>query len=71
MSSVLDVIVWALAGVGAFCLLMLVVLYAAFRLLRAAVRRAAVEQAKANDRMDALIKQHMGYIETTTPDKAN
>jgi len=71
MSTALDIIIYALAGVGAFCLLMLVVLYAAFRLLRAAVRRAAVEQAKANDRMDALIKQHMGDIETTTPDKAN
>lgn len=63
MSSVLDVIVWALAGVGAFCLLGLAVLYAAFRLLRAAVHRWEREQTKLNERMDAIIREHAGEME--------
>lgn len=57
MSTVADIILWALAGVGAFCLLGLLVLYTAFRLLKAAVKRAETEQARVNERMDAIIKQ--------------
>ena len=59
MSTALDIIIYALAGVGAFCLLGLAVLYAAFRLLKAVVRRAELEQAKANERMDAIMRQHI------------
>lgn len=56
--TVADIIIYALAGVGAFCLLGLAVLYAAFRLLKAVVRRAELEQAKANERMDAILREH-------------
>jgi hypothetical protein len=34
------------------------VLYAAFRMLKAVVRRAELEQAKANERMDAILREH-------------
>ena len=57
--TAINIVLWALAGVGAFCLLGLAVLYAAFRLLKAAVRRAELEQAKANERMDAIMRQHI------------
>ena len=63
MSTALDIIIYALAGVGAFCLLGLAVLYAAFRLLKAVVRRAELEQAKANERMDAIMRQHISGSE--------
>jgi len=60
--TVADIIIYALAGVGAFCLLGLLVLYAAFKLLKAAVRRAEIEQAKANERMDAILREHATYL---------
>ncbi len=61
--TVADIIIYALAGVGAFCLLGLAVLYAAFRLLKAAVHRWEREQTKLNERMDAIIREHAGEME--------
>ena len=61
--TAINIGLWALAGVGAFCLLGLAVLYAAFRLLKAVVRRAELEQAKANERMDAILREHAGEME--------
>jgi hypothetical protein len=61
--TAINIVLWALAGVGAFCLLGLAVLYAAFRLLKAAVHRWEREQTKLNERMDAIIREHAGEME--------